>query len=50
MQITQDLKNNENLEHPFVDIAKYKTFAKSMQKFLNDMVAGAQQSCQFFKH
>ena len=38
-------QNKKNLEHPFVDIGKYKMYAK----FQNKVVVGARQIFQFFR-
>ena len=48
--IPEDLnKIKKHPTHPFVDITKQKTRAKSHQKIVNSMVVGARQSFQFFR-
>ena len=49
LSITQDLKNEKNPEHPFVDIGKSKTCAKFQQKLLNSIVVEVCQTLQFFR-
>ena len=50
-EITQVLnkKKTRNPAHPFVDIGKNRTCAKSQQKLLKSMTVVARQSFQFFR-
>ena len=45
--ITQNL--NKNPGHTFLEISKYKTWAKFQQKILNSVVVGAHQSFGIFR-
>ena len=42
-------KKKRNLAHPFVDIGKNRTCAKSQQQLLKSMAVVARQSFQFFR-
>ena len=47
LQITQDLNNNKNPEHIFMDICTSETCVKVQKKYPIPMVVGARKNFQF---